>query len=187
MKKKTTLILFFVSLFLGVNFQVKAQEYGFQSDEFLFFGGLGVSNTNVASNSNLGYNVLLGCGVFVSKKTTVNMNLDINALIKNKKVSIELFGRTYATPEKRFSFFGKYGLGYVEKEIDEVDYVGYKIVLFSPGINYFISKNISLEATFGNIGFQSEKEQTAGSAAKLNYQLGLDLTRLNFGILIKRR
>lgn len=185
--KKTTLILFFLSLFLGVDFQAKAQEYGFQSDEFLFFGGLGISNTNVGNNSNLGYNVLLGCGVFVSKKTTVNLNLDINSLIKNNKVSIELFGKTYATPEKRFSFFGKYGLGYVEKEIDEVDYIGYKILLFSPGINYFISKNISVEATFGNIGFQSDKEQTAGSTTKSNYQLGLDLTRLNFGILIKRK
>jgi hypothetical protein len=184
--KKTALIIIITSLFVGNNFQLKAQENGFQSNEFLFSGGLGLSNTKVGSNSNLGYNVLLGCGVFVSKKSTVNMNLDINGLINNNKVSVELFGRTYITPEKRFSFFGKYGLGYFENQIDKVDYVGYKILLFSPGINYFITNNISLEASFGSIGYYSEKEQTQGSIAKSRFNLGLDLTRLNFGILIKR-
>jgi len=128
----------------------------------------------------------LGCGVFVSKKSTINMNLDIVGLVDNNSVSVELFGKTYTNPEKRLSFFGKYGISYFEKQIDKIDKVGYNILLFSPGINYFISNSISLEANFGNIGYNFENAQAKGSLGTSKINFGIDLNRIQFGLLIKR-
>ena len=184
--KKTALFILLTSLFVFKNVKVNAQDYGFKSDEFLFSSGLGISSSKTGENSNFGYRALLGCGVFVSKKSTVNMNLDIVGLVDNNSVFVELFGKTYSNPEKRLSFFGKYGISYFEKQIDKIDKVGYNILLFSPGINYFISNSISLEANFGNIGYNFEKAQAKGSLGTSKINFGIDLNRIQFGLLIKR-
>ncbi|MFZ4928783.1 outer membrane beta-barrel protein [Chryseobacterium sp. Mn2064] len=51
-----------------------------------------------------------------------------------------------------------------------------------PGLDYFITKNWSIEATIGEFGYNSYKRDIDGAKSNDNYKFGISLTSVTFGV-----
>ncbi|WBV60727.1 outer membrane beta-barrel protein [Chryseobacterium camelliae] len=51
-----------------------------------------------------------------------------------------------------------------------------------PGLDYFLNKNWSIEATIGEFGYNTYKEDVDGAKSINNYKFGLNLSSVTFGV-----
>ncbi|MPS64629.1 MAG: opacity protein [Chryseobacterium sp.] len=51
-----------------------------------------------------------------------------------------------------------------------------------PGLDYFLNKNWSIEATIGEFGYKNFKYKEEGAKALNNYNFGLNLSSISFGV-----
>jgi hypothetical protein len=51
-----------------------------------------------------------------------------------------------------------------------------------PGLDYFLNKNWSIEATIGEFGYNTSKENVDGAKRVNNYDFGLNLKAVTFGV-----
>lgn len=51
-----------------------------------------------------------------------------------------------------------------------------------PGLDYFLNKNWSIEATIGEFGYKNFKYKEEGAKALNNYNVGLNLSSVSFGV-----
>jgi outer membrane protein W len=105
----------------------------------------------------------------------------------NNSTSLGLFGRMYTSPvDRKFALFGQLDLAYtMGKRTDEDVFVSSSGVststktrgernsfgvMISPGVAFFLSDHIALEATFGAIGFSSGKDKSYDTKDRLSSQ-----------------
>jgi len=112
---------------------------------------------------------------------------------------IEPFARKYWTLSDKLYFFGQLAVpmafGKVENEISSVTTSGSTVTTVSssteakatsvgvtvkPGLDYFLNKNWTIEATIGEFGYNNFKPK--GGVATNNYNFGLDLTAVTIGV-----
>ncbi|MFP3590954.1 outer membrane beta-barrel protein [Chryseobacterium sp. SIMBA_038] len=55
-------------------------------------------------------------------------------------------------------------------------------VNIKPGLDYFLNKNWSIEATFGEFGYNTSKFDVDGAKSVNNYKFGLNLSAVTFGV-----
>ncbi|MBV8327618.1 outer membrane beta-barrel protein [Chryseobacterium sp.] len=55
-------------------------------------------------------------------------------------------------------------------------------VNIKPGLDYFLNKNWSIEATIGEFGYNTSKEDVDGAKRVNNYDFGLNLKAVTFGV-----
>ncbi|KQM53711.1 outer membrane beta-barrel protein [Chryseobacterium sp. Leaf201] len=55
-------------------------------------------------------------------------------------------------------------------------------VNIKPGLDYFLNKNWSIEATFGEFGFNTYKLDAEGAENRNDYRFGLNLSSVTFGV-----
>lgn len=55
-------------------------------------------------------------------------------------------------------------------------------VNIKPGLDYFLNKNWSMEATLGEFGYNTYKADYEGAERKNNYKFGLNLSSVTFGV-----
>ncbi|MCJ7932115.1 MAG: porin family protein [Chryseobacterium sp.] len=55
-------------------------------------------------------------------------------------------------------------------------------VNIKPGLDYFLNKNWSIEATLGEFGYNTYKADYEGATRKNKYQFGLNLSSVTFGV-----
>nr|WP_315032326.1 outer membrane beta-barrel protein [uncultured Chryseobacterium sp.] len=55
-------------------------------------------------------------------------------------------------------------------------------VNIKPGLDYFLNKNWSIEATIGEFGYNTSKENVDGAKRVNNYDFGLNLKAVTFGV-----
>ena len=97
----------------------------------------------------------------------------------------------YFSPKSKFSMFGHLGVNnqsYTDKTDPNAKYKESGLDIFAaPGFNYFISKNLSLEAVIGRIGYTSVKASsgTANAKGTTNFNFGIDLTHVAFGMNLR--
>jgi len=53
----------------------------------------------------------------------------------------------------------------------------------SPGFNYFMSSNLSIDVTLGRLGYDSSKPDFDGAENTSNFSLGFDMFNIGFGVL----
>ena len=58
-------------------------------------------------------------------------------------------------------------------------------IFAAPGFNYFVSKNLSLEAVIGRVGYSSAKADVTGAKGTTNFDFGIDLTHIAFGMNLR--
>ncbi|MCL9807830.1 outer membrane protein [Flavobacterium luminosum] len=152
---------------------VVAPKFGYFVSENIAVGvGLGFGNSQIKANSN-------------------------NQKIENKTTSFGAFGRYYLKTSK-FAPFAELNVNYANTNTEYVRFLGQvapigvnspDIITFSanvaPGFNYFISDNFALETSVGIIGYSNSKMDVSGAKADSGFNIGLDLTNINFGLVYK--
>lgn len=155
----------------------------------------------VADNFAVG----LGVGFATTKDTNISTTtfgpattVTTNEL-RTPAFVIEPFARKYWTLSDKLYFFGQLAVpmafGKVEAETSAVTTSGSTVTTVSssteakstsvgvtvkPGLDYFLNKNWTIEATIGEFGYNNFKPK--GGVATNNYNFGLDLTAVTIGV-----
>jgi hypothetical protein len=180
------------------NAQEKSNE-GFSKGDVFMSGSINLSNSKWAASGNyqesaftlapsLGYfvseNFALGLGLNVSNATAKATSSSTES--KTSTVGLALMGRYYFTPSSKFSSFVHGEFDYLTMTMDpgsvKVNGMGFGV---APGFNYFVSKNLALETSFAILSYSTAKADVSGAEAATNFKLGLDLSKINFGLAYK--
>ncbi|MET3537844.1 outer membrane beta-barrel protein [Chryseobacterium limigenitum] len=153
----------------------------------------------------VGTNLAVGLGVgYASDKTTLTTN---NALTvgesKNTQSAFVVapFVRKYWTIADKLYIFGQLEVpmefGQLKQESVATTTIGGTTntastsnkanytsigVNIKPGLDYFLNKNWSIEATFGEFGYNTSKLDVDGAKSVNNYNFGLNLSAVTFGV-----
>ncbi|WP_299885694.1 outer membrane beta-barrel protein [uncultured Lacinutrix sp.] len=189
--------------FTSVNAQEdSSSKGGFEKGDVFISGSVGFGSESQADDKTNGFTIAPRVGFFVSENIAVGAQLSYGSFTDETKVAdttIEdkdttfgagVFGRYYFTPDSQFSIFGELaaGISSTKNEQTGVDVDaksnGFNIGI-APGISYFVSNNIALEASFGVLGYSSDKADFDGAEARNNFNFGVNLSDINFGIIYK--
>ncbi|AZA76757.1 DUF3575 domain-containing protein [Chryseobacterium sp. G0186] len=156
-------------------------------------------NTNLAVGLGVGYK---------NDKTTVTTEGSIagaNFVNENKNTTsafvVAPFVRKYWTLADKLYIFGQlevpmeFGQYKSEKEStstigstttntsssDKANYTSIGVNI-KPGLDYFLNKNWSIEATFGEFGYNTNKLNVDGAKRVNDYKFGLNLSSVTFGV-----
>ena len=143
---------------------------------------------------NVGYfvdtNVAVGLGIGYTNTTAKATIGNVEAKDIVSAFVVEPYARKYWNlGEKLYIFgqlsvpmaFGTYKEEKAGQEIYKTNVNSYGVVV-APGLDYFINKNWSIEATIGKFGYQSTKVDVEGAKNIENYGFGLDLNNIKFGV-----
>jgi hypothetical protein len=173
---------------------------GFKQGDVFISGSVGYSSTKTGDNKNDQFTVIPRAAYFVTNNialgaqigyTTATQTVDTPlGSIDNDVDTFQagVFGRYYFTPARNFSFFGQLGVGFSSTKNkpdggDDTKDSGVNVGL-APGISYFVSDHIALEATWGLLGYSSYNPDGDGDNTN-TFDIGVDLENINFGIVYK--
>ena len=170
---------------------------GFTKGDVFITGAVGFSSEKTGDFKTNEFTIVPSAGIFVTNNIAVGLNVGYTTSkvenpdtgdVDTNLFEIGAFGRYYATPANDFSFFGQLGFGYGtgKQEFEgggENKADGFNIAL-RPGVSYFISKNFALEATIGQIGYNTVEIDGADDSTD-SFEIGIDLTNINFGLTYK--
>ncbi|PQA91959.1 opacity protein [Chryseobacterium shigense] len=159
------------------------------------------NNNNNKTNNELtlvptvGYfvasNVAVGVGVGYASATEKVDGDVVDTKFTKSAVVVEPFVRKYWTLGEKFFIFGQLSVpmqfGNDKNEVstsntsvttkEKFNSIG---VAVKPGLDYFLNKNWTLEATIGEFGYSNFKYKDAKSVN--NYNFGLDLASVGIGV-----
>jgi hypothetical protein len=158
----------------------------------------------------VGTNLAVGLGVgYASDKTTLTTTTPILPNGMNVTESkgtqsafvVAPFVRKYWTVADKLYIFGQLEVpmefGNVKAESSSTTTIGNTVstaststktnytsigVNIKPGLDYFLNKNWSIEATIGEFGYNTSKLDADGAKSVDNYNFGLNLSSVTFGV-----
>lgn len=174
---------------------------GFSQGDVFITGSVGFGNEKTGDNKTNTFNFSPKAGYFVTSNIAVGVQLGVTSTketvdtplgdIENKETALEVgaFGRYYFTPTRNFSFFGQLSAGYVSNKVENDGDPEYKEngvnIALAPGISYFVSDHIALEATFGILGYRTLKPDVDGADSTNTFNVGANFSDINFGMVYK--
>lgn len=180
--------------------EATSTEGGFNQGDMFISGSVGFGTTKQDEAKSNTFNIAPRFAYFATSNVAVGAKIGYtSSKTENGSVTtsdanaftVGVFGRYYATPASKFSFFGELGVDYTsetDKAIapatEDVKTNTFGIAL-RPGISYFVSSNFALEATIGSLGYSSEKEDTDGAEARNTFGLNFDMENVMLGLIYK--
>lgn len=171
---------------------------GFSNGDIFMTGAVGISSEKTDDVKSTSFEIAPSAGMFVSDNIAVGLRLGFEStkneapLVEDEKITsfmVGAFGRYYTTPKNDFSFFAELGAYYMTNKVEQDPADEFKTNTFgiqlTPNISYFVSEHFALEAGFGALSYQNEKPDADGTEATNRFELGLDLTQINFGLTYK--
>lgn len=175
---------------------------GFSQGDVFITGSVGFGSEKTGDFKTNTFNISPKAGYFVTNNIALGVQLGYTTVKdtedtplgeteeKTTDLQIGAFGRYYFTPARNFSFFGQLSAGYLSSKTEtspgggEVKSDGVNVAL-APGISYFVSDHIALEATFGILGYRTTKPDFDGAESTDNFDFGVNFSDINFGIVYK--
>lgn len=201
--KKILLSAAAVMAFGLVSAQESTGSAGFKQGDVFASGAVGYSSEKTGDNKSDQFTVIPRAAYFVTDNIALGAQIGYTTGTETVEgpfggsvdqdtnvFSAGVFGRYYFTPARNFSFFGQLGVDFAtaKTEIEgvpgEAKANGFNVGL-APGISYFVSDHIALEATFGLLGYNSVKPDVDGAESTDTFDIGFDLENINFGIVYK--
>ena len=196
--KKVILTVAAIFAFGFANAQ-ETTEGGFANGDVFISGAVGFGSQKQDDAKTSSFEVAPSVGFFVTPNIALGGRLGFISTkdettpieAKSNEFSIGVFGRYYVTPASKFSLFGELSADYRTRktEVDvpgseDVKYNGFGVQV-APGVSYFIAKNFALEATWGVLGYTSDKLDEDNAEAVNSFNFGLDLRDINLGLIYK--
>jgi len=200
--KKIILSVAAVFAFGFSNAQETVSE-GFAKGDVFISGAVGFGSQKTGNQKANGFEIAPSVGYFVTENIAIGVRLGyltekleyveegFPVEIKNNSFTVGAFGRYYFTPASKFSFFGELGVDYVNIKSEVVRPFPSETktdglaVQVAPGISYFLTKNLALEASFGVLGFATTEPDYEGAEKTNTFRFGLDTRDINLGLVYK--
>ena len=136
-------------------------------------------------------NISIGLAAGISSSRSDGV-FEVGDELRINSLSAGAFGRYYFTPKKRFSIFTELGVNYLTTKREYNGFAAFTETRtngfgarFAPGINYFVSKSIALEASVGILSYATAKDDLPGANSTNAFNLNLDLSNVNFGVVLR--
>jgi len=186
----------------------EASTEGFAKGNMFLSGTVSFGTTDMKSldAKETSFVVAPKFGYFVSENIAIGLGLGFgNAKIEansgsgkyeNKSTSFGAFGRYYMKTSK-FAPFAELNVNYATASNEWIEFFGTPTpfgggvdvntlsVNVAPGFNYFISDKFALETSVGLLGYSSSKADVDGAKADSGFNIGLNLSNINFGVIYK--
>ncbi|MFC5195817.1 outer membrane beta-barrel protein [Bizionia hallyeonensis] len=171
------------------------QTTGFAKGDIFISGSVGFGSEKIADDKANVFEIAPQAGFFVTENIAVGAKLGYISrkaesgpvdTVDMGTLSAGVFGRYYFTPDSQFSVFGELGVDYrsTDDKLADVKTDGFAVGV-APGVSYFISKSFALEASFGILGYTTEKADFDGAESYDTLSFGLNLRDINFGLVYK--
>ena len=197
MKKLLFMAAVAVFGFTTINAQEKTTTGGFSNGDLYVSGTVGFGSEKEGDVKDNTFNFSPKVGYFVTENIAVGVALGLTTTknetpnvedFKTNMLEIGVFGRYYITPAKQFSIFGELGANFenskMEQGSNELKNDGFNFGI-APGISYFVSDCLSLEASFGVLNYSTNEDDIDGAESTDSFNFGLNLSDINFGITYK--
>ena len=198
---KKLLLASAVALFGMVNAQETA---GFVKGDTFITGAVGYTNQSTGDMKSNNFTIAPSAGYFVTPNIAVGARVGYNNMTDSDVISsvkveskmdtftVGAFGRYYWTPAAKFSIFGELNADYANaKNTNTVGGIstdskanGFDLGI-APGVNYFISKNFAVEASWGVLNYTTAKPDVAGAISTDSFNIGLNLNDISLGLVYK--
>lgn len=165
-----------IALFGAVN----AQDSGLEGKTFVT-GAIGFDSEGVSGAKTNSFSFRPAAGHFVSSSIAVGLGLGFeNTKVAGASESVSTFSvvpfaRKYWNVADNLYIFGQAALPFTSAKNSSS--IGFEV---APGLDYFLSKNWSIETTLGGFGFNSYKPK--GGKATTGTNLGVNLSDIKFGV-----
>ena len=132
-------------------------------------------------------------GYFVTENIALGARLNVASgesmsETKTNTFGAEVFGRYYWSPASQFSVFGEAAVGFGNTKWEYAGGGEDKVKNFGinagVGVSYFLNSNWAIEAGWGALGYNTE-EVDGDDESTNSFNLGLDLTNINLGLVYK--
>ena len=181
------------------NAQSKGTSEGFSKGNIFVTGGFSLNNrtdnaTDVKTNSfaiapQVNYfvteNISVGAKVGYGSSVTKNATVDLS---DQSVLTFGVQGRYYFTPASKFSLFTGLGFDYdsITNNLSnpKTKVNGFELGL-GLGLNYFVSENWGIEATFAGLSYGTSKSDATGAKSTDTFSLGANLSAVTFGVNYK--
>ena len=189
MKKVLFTVVIAVLGFTSINAQKKEVTGGFAKEDMYIGGTVDVSTWNYANQKSNSYSISPSVGYFVSENIAIAASLIVGSSEDIYENETNSFGgaleATYLfTPANQFSFNVGLGLAYLSNEAQQSKTNTF-VIAVSPGINYFVSDSFALVASVGALSYASSKGDWNGAEAANSFNLNLNLSDINMGLIYK--
>ncbi|QRM90501.1 outer membrane beta-barrel protein [Lacinutrix sp. WUR7] len=166
---------------------------GFAQGDIFLSGSVGFGNETTGDVKSNVFTIAPKAGYFVSDNIAVGVKLgytswkgdnDGTDTVDANEFAGGVFGRYYMTPANQFSLFAELGVDYTSSDDKLADLKSDGVSAgFAPGISYFVSDKFAIEASFGILGYSTEKADFDGAESTDNFNFGLNFSNINFGIV----
>ena len=190
--KKITLS---IGLLMAFAFGNAQEKESFSKGNRIVSGSISFMKDSEGESESTEFQVSPRAGIFITNNLLVGAAVGIGSQISKvgtektedvTKYNVGAFARYYSSPLKKFSVFGHAGIGF-ENEKDLLAKVSTNSIdiRFSPGISYFLSDKFIIDAMVGSIGYNSSKTDEPDSERSKNFNIDLDITQIQFGLMYK--
>jgi outer membrane protein len=175
----------------------KEGSEGFAKGDLYLSGTAGFSSEKTGDSKLDGFSLSPSLGYFLTENIALEGGLSITSAKDDDGAGNELkangFGfnagaRYFWTPASKFSLSVGANISYTSTKLDDGigDVTTKEIGLNIPlGMNYFVSNDFALTASWGGFGYSSNDNGGDGAEKTTGFNLGLDLSTINFGLIYK--
>lgn len=175
----------------------KESSEGFAKGDLYLTGTAGFSSEKTGDAKVDGFTLSPGVGYFLTENIALEGGLSILSAKNDDGAGNEEkangFGfnagaRYFWTPASKFSLSVGANISYTSTKFDDGTFdvtekeIGFNIPL---GLNYFVSNDFALTASWGGFGYSSNDNGGDGADKTNGFDLGLDLSSINFGLIYK--
>jgi opacity protein-like surface antigen len=175
----------------------KESSEGFAKGDLYLTGTAGFSSEKTGDSKLDGFTLSPGLGYFLSENIALEGGLSIlsdksdDGAGNEEKASgfgFNAGARYFWTPASKFSLSVGANISYTSTKFDDGTFdstekeIGFNIPL---GLNYFVANNWALTASWGGFGYSSNDNGGDGAEKTTGFNLGLDLSTINFGLIYK--
>ena len=179
----------------------KEGSEGFAKGDLYLTGTAAFSNEKTEEQKVSGFTLSPGVGYFITENIAIEGQINFDSATDNDGAGTETksngFGiaagaKYFWTPASKFSLSIGANISYMSTKVEvttgagsvdgTVKETGLNIPL---GMNYFVSNNFALTASWGGFGYSSNDNGGDGAPKTTGFNLGLDLSTINFGLIYK--
>lgn len=167
---------------------------GFANGDLYLTGTAGFSSDKTGDLKNDGFTLSPGLGYFIADNIAIEGQLTYESTktdngITDDKTSgfgIAAGAKYFWTPASQFSLSLGANISYMSTKYDNADVttkeIGFNIPL---GLHYFVSNDFAITSSWGGFGYSSNDNGGDGADKTTGFNLGLDLSSINFGLIYK--
>ena len=181
------------------NAQTKGTSEGFAKGDVFVTGGFSFNTTtdNASDVKTSSFEIAPQANYFVTENISVGAKFGYGSFTRKNAItdltdqSVLTFGvqgRYYFTPASKFSLFTGLGFDYSSTTNNlanpKTKLNGFNVAL-GLGLNYFVSENWGIEASFAGLSYGTSKSDVSGAKSTDTFSVGGNLSAVTFGVNYK--